>query len=105
MFKKSVISPFAAWKNFLRPPTTVRYPKEDIDTLPRPGASPSYRGQHINDHERCIGCGTCEEICPAVFKLNDETGKAEVINPKGASEDQIQEAVDACPVECIHWEE
>jgi glutamate synthase (NADPH/NADH) small chain len=63
MFKKSVLSPFATWKNFLRPPTTVRYPKEDIDTLPLPGASPTYRGQHINDHERCIGCGTCEDIC------------------------------------------
>ena len=33
MFKKSVLSPFATWKNFLRPPTTVRYPKQDIDTL------------------------------------------------------------------------
>ncbi len=41
----------------------MRYPKEDIDTLPLPGASPAYRGMHSNDMERCIGCGTCEDIC------------------------------------------
>jgi glutamate synthase (NADPH) small chain len=63
MFKKSVLSPFATWKNFVKQPTTVRYPKEDIDTLPKPGASPSYRGMHTNDMEKCIGCGTCEDMC------------------------------------------
>jgi ferredoxin len=57
------------------------------------------------DEEECIGCGTCEEICPEVFKLNEETDKAEVIDQKGAPEDKIEEAIEACPVECIHWEE
>jgi len=57
------------------------------------------------DEEECIGCGTCEEICPEVFKLNEKTDKAEVIDQKGAPEDQIEEAIEACPVECIHWEE
>lgn len=59
----------------------------------------------VIDEEECIGCGTCEEICPEVFKLNDKTDKAEVVDPKGAPEDQIEEAIEACPVECIHWEE
>jgi len=31
------------------------------------------------NHDLCIGCGTCEVLCPAVFKLNAE-GKAEVIS-------------------------
>lgn len=75
MFKKSVLSPFATWKNFLRWPTTVRYPRKDIDTLPLPGASPSYRGLHINDHELCIGCGTCEEICTTTAITMVEGGK------------------------------
>jgi ferredoxin len=56
------------------------------------------------DEEECIGCGTCEEICPEVFKLNEKTDKAEVINQEGAPEDRIEEAIEACPVECIHWE-
>jgi len=57
------------------------------------------------DEEECIGCGTCEEICEEVFKLNEETDTAEVIKPEGGPEDLIQEAIDSCPVECIHWEE
>jgi ferredoxin len=57
------------------------------------------------DEEECIGCGTCEETCPEVFKLNEKTEKAEVINQEGASEDKINEAIESCPVECIHWQE
>ena len=57
------------------------------------------------DQEECIGCGSCEEICPEVFKLNQDTEKAEVIEPEGGPEDRIQEAIDTCPVSCIHWEE
>jgi ferredoxin len=57
------------------------------------------------DEEECIGCGTCEEICEEVFRLNNETDKAEVIKPEGGPKDLIQEAIDSCPVECIHWEE
>jgi ferredoxin len=57
------------------------------------------------DEELCIGCGTCEEICPAVFHLNEEAEKAEVIKPEGGPELLIQEAIDTCPVECIYWEE
>ncbi|OIP88943.1 MAG: ferredoxin [Syntrophaceae bacterium CG2_30_49_12] len=54
------------------------------------------------DEEECIGCGTCEEICPEVFRLSDEKGKAEVINPEGGTEDLIEEAISSCPVLCIH---
>jgi ferredoxin len=57
------------------------------------------------DEEECIGCGSCEEICPDVFVLNEDTEKAEVINPEGGPEDLIEEAIEACPVECIHWED
>jgi ferredoxin len=57
------------------------------------------------DEEECIGCGSCEEICPEVFKLNEDTDKAEVIKPEGGPEDLIEEAMTTCPVECIHWEE
>ncbi len=57
------------------------------------------------DEEECIGCGSCEEICPEVFEINEETEKAEVIDPEGGPEDLIEEAMESCPVECIHWEE
>jgi len=62
--RKNFFSPYATWKNFFKKPTTTRYPKEDITFFDKPGASPTYRGMHTNDHELCIGCGTCEDICP-----------------------------------------
>lgn len=57
------------------------------------------------DQEECIGCGTCQEICPEVFELDEETGKAIVIQAEGGPEDLIEEAMESCPVSCIHWEE
>jgi ferredoxin len=53
--------------------------------------------------DECIGCGACEEICPEVFRMNESLGFAQVINPTGAPEEKIQEAMDACPVGCLHW--
>lgn len=56
---------------------------------------------HI-DEDECIGCGTCEELCPEVFRLNTDTEKAEVIMPEGGPQDQIEEAIDNCPASCIY---
>ena len=42
------------------------------------------------DEEECIGCGSCEEICPEVFRLNEDTDKVEVIKPDGGPEDLIE---------------
>jgi ferredoxin len=53
--------------------------------------------------DECIACGTCEEICPEVFAVSDSLGFAQVMNPSGAPADKIQEAMDACPTQCIHW--
>ncbi len=55
------------------------------------------------DQDVCISCGLCVETAPEVFRMND-ANLAEVYGPAGASEDKIQEAMDACPVSCIHWE-
>ncbi len=57
----------------------------------------------VNQSE-CISCGVCVEICPGVFRLNDES-ISEVFDPAGDSEEKIQEAIDNCPVQCIHWSE
>lgn len=35
----------------------------------------------------------------------DQNGKAECYAPDGATEDEIQgNAIDLCPVSCIHWQ-
>jgi ferredoxin len=59
----------------------------------------------VLDEEACIGCGACEEICPEVFRMNESLGFALVINPGGAYVDKIEEAIEACPVNCITWSE
>ncbi|MBN2280325.1 MAG: FAD-dependent oxidoreductase [Candidatus Marinimicrobia bacterium] len=56
MSLKDVLKPFTAWKNLILEPVSIKKPLE------RQGA-PRYRGFHQNDLEKCIGCGTCEEIC------------------------------------------
>ena len=60
----------------------------------------------IDQHE-CISCGTCVEQTEDVFYLgeDDKSGeevKAEVLKQEGPM-DLIQDAIDACPVTCIHW--
>jgi len=49
------------------------------------------------DKKVCIGCGSCEAICPEVFKLKQ--GKAEVKIQKNI--DCVKEAAQSCPVDAI----
>ncbi|MCU0557023.1 MAG: ferredoxin [Desulfobacterales bacterium] len=56
------------------------------------------------DTEECIGCESCVELCPEVFGFDEDSEKAHVIMPEGGSEECIDEAIETCPVECIHWE-
>ncbi len=55
----------------------------------------------IIDENKCIGCGVCASMVDTVFEMNDEEGFATVKDPKGASNEEIQEAIEACPVEAI----
>ena len=59
----------------------------------------------VLDEECCIGCGSCAELCPDVFEMDEEAEKANVIKPEGGDETCIDEAISTCPVECISWEE
>ena len=53
------------------------------------------------EDEECIGCESCVELCPAVFSMNDQ-GKAVAAEGHDVLE-CVQEAMDSCPAECIHW--
>jgi len=53
------------------------------------------------NQELCIGCGSCETICPAVFKVINE--KSNVIAPDQCSECDCQSAADLCPVGAISF--
>jgi len=54
--------------------------------------------------EGCTACGLCEEICPEVFKMEDEAIIIEGVNYSNY-EEQIKEAAESCPVEIIKYEE
>ena len=58
----------------------------------------------IIETDECIGCEACVELCPEVFEFDKEAVKAVVIQPKGGP-DCVEEAIETCPVECIHWDE
>ena len=54
------------------------------------------------EQDECTGCGLCESSLPDVFKVNDNN-VAEVVSPDGASESEIEEIIDSCPVSAIKW--
>lgn len=54
------------------------------------------------DQEACIGCGLCVSIVPELFRLSD-AGVSEVYDRSDSGDYTIQEAIDSCPVNCIHW--
>ncbi len=55
------------------------------------------------DEDVCISCGMCINNLPEVFRFNSD-GKAECFDASGASEEEIEhDAIDICPVSCIHW--
>lgn len=59
--KRSFFAPVKSWKYLFKKPVTISL--KDIFDHPR--VSPdNARGFHTNDWEKCIGCGTCSEICP-----------------------------------------
>lgn len=57
------------------------------------------------DQSECISCGLCVGNLPDVFRF-DDSGKAKCFDSFAATEDKIQaDAIEICPVSCIHWQE
>lgn len=65
----------------------------------------------ILEREKCIGCGSCQAICPEYFELAED-GKSHIKNSEknlktGNDELEIKKikcaesAAEACPVQCI----
>jgi ferredoxin len=54
------------------------------------------------DEVRCIGCTHCAHVARNTFYIEPDYGRARVIRQEGDSEALIKEAIDTCPVDCIH---
>lgn len=55
------------------------------------------------DEAVCIGCRYCAHVASNTFLVEQEWGRSRAIRQDGDSTDRIQEAIDTCPVDCIHW--
>lgn len=60
------------------------------------------KGAYV-DETTCIGCKNCAHVAPDTFYIEPNYGRARVFNQDGDSEEIIDEAIDTCPVNCIHW--
>lgn len=45
----------------------------------------------------------CTNVCPSSFAIEEDYGRARVMRQGVDTEDKLQEAIDTCPVSCIHW--
>ena len=57
------------------------------------------------DESRCIGCRYCAHVANNTFIVDEEYGRSRAIRQDGDNLETLQEAIDTCPVDCIHWVE
>ena len=55
------------------------------------------------DEATCIGCRYCAHVAGNTFFVEPDWGRSRVLRQDGDSTERIQEAIDTCPVDCIHW--
>jgi len=56
--------------------------------------------QVVVDEEKCTGCGGCIAVSVLTFRLGS-SGKAEILDQDGNSDQEKLLAAQACPVEAI----
>ncbi|MCG8364770.1 MAG: ferredoxin [Pseudanabaenales cyanobacterium] len=69
---------------------------------PELGGATRQRGVYV-DELTCIGCKHCAHVARHTFYIEPDYGRSRVVRQDGDSDDIIQEAIDTCPVDCIHW--
>ncbi|XP_010554518.1 PREDICTED: uncharacterized protein LOC104824189 [Tarenaya hassleriana] len=60
------------------------------------------RDQIFVDEFACIGCKNCANVAPDIFQIEEDFGRARAYSQCG-NRDLAQQAVETCPVDCIHW--
>ncbi len=69
---------------------------------PELGGELRQKGIYV-DEITCIGCKHCAHVARNTFYIEPDYGRSRAIRQDGDSEELIQEAIDTCPVDCIHW--
>ncbi|NJL09566.1 MAG: ferredoxin [Calothrix sp. SM1_7_51] len=69
---------------------------------PELGGAIRQKGVYV-DEITCIGCKHCAHVARNTFYIEPDYGRSRVIRQDADSLEIIQEAIDTCPVDCIHW--
>ncbi|BAY93948.1 MULTISPECIES: ferredoxin [unclassified Tolypothrix] len=69
---------------------------------PELGGVMRQKGVYV-DELTCIGCKHCAHVARNTFYIEPDYGRSRVVRQDGDAEEVIQEAIDTCPVDCIHW--
>lgn len=69
---------------------------------PELGGMLRQKGVYV-DELTCIGCKHCAFVARNTFYIEPDYGRSRAIRQDGDPEEVIQEAIDTCPVDCIHW--
>lgn len=69
---------------------------------PELGGDLRQKGVYV-DEITCIGCKHCAHVAPNTFFIEPNYGRSRVYRQDGDPEEVIDEAIDTCPVNCIHW--
>lgn len=76
----------------------------DVPTGREPVLGGSLRQKAVwVDEAVCIGCRYCAHVAANTFVVEPDWGRSRALRQNGDSTDRIQEAIDTCPVDCIHW--
>jgi ferredoxin len=57
----------------------------------------------VVDVVACTLCMGCVEVCPEVFRLNEDLGLIKVIDMDAYPLDLVDEAIKYCPEDAIEW--
>lgn len=69
---------------------------------PELGGALRQKGVYV-DEITCIGCKQCAHVARNTFYIEESYGKSRAIRQDADPEAIVQEAIDTCPVDCIHW--
>jgi ferredoxin len=80
----------------------LRESPERTGLEPELGGIVRQKGVYV-DEITCIGCKHCAHVARNTFFIEPDYGRSRVVRQDGDTEEIIQEAIDTCPVDCIHW--
>jgi ferredoxin len=80
----------------------LRHHSDQTGFEPELGGSFRQKGVYV-DEVTCIGCKHCAHVARNTFYIEPNYGRSRVVRQDADGQELIQEAIDTCPVDCIHW--